>query len=112
VRAYQRQITGCSPTKEFVVRCGNLHANFDGYVRGVLVEAKYYVHGRYMRPGDAKAVERDLVDEARRQRELARIAGLPLRWHVATLKGARALCDLFARNNLKDIPVYFTPPRA
>jgi hypothetical protein len=109
--AYQKQITGCSPIKEFYVTDGTLHAHFDGYQRGVLLEAKYYVRGRFMPRGEANEVRRKLVDQGRRQRDLAQKAGLPLRWHVASLKSAIALCDLFQRNGLRDIPIYFTPPR-
>jgi hypothetical protein len=105
--AYQKQISGCSPTKEFNLTCGQDSANFDGYRRGVLLEAKYYFDSIRSLP---LARVRRLLDQARRQCRLANAAGLPLEWHVASLQGARALCQLFDNNGVRSIPVYYTPP--
>jgi Restriction endonuclease fold toxin 5 len=87
-QAYQKQITCCSPTKEFYVTDGHLHAHFDGYRRGVPLEAKYYLGSIQSMP--LKRV-RFLVNQATRQCNLAAAAGLPLAWHVASPEAARDL---------------------
>ncbi|OBF28353.1 hypothetical protein A5724_28555 [Mycobacterium sp. ACS1612] len=93
---------------EFKVAYGRVMASFDGYRRGMLVEAKYFCGSIQSMP---LTRVRCLLSEARRQRFLAKKEGLPLEWHIASFAAAQDICQLFANNGLGDIPVYFTPPQ-
>jgi Restriction endonuclease fold toxin 5 len=105
--AYQKQITCRSPTMEFYMTDGSCHAHFDGYHRGVLLEAKHYLGSIQSMP--LKRV-RFLLGQARRQSRLAGRAGLPLEWHVASPEAAHDLGLLFGNNNVTGIRVHYTRP--
>lgn len=93
---------------EFYVTDGLKHAHFDGYRRGVLLEAKYYLGSIQSMP---LARVRRLLHQAKRQRYLAHKAGLPLQWHVASPEAAQDLCRLFDNYHVKGITVRCTRPR-
>ncbi|MFY2564085.1 Tox-REase-5 domain-containing protein [Corallococcus terminator] len=120
-RAYQEQISGRSIDDAYWVggvgrKSGG--TKFDGFEMGVLLEAKG--------PGYAEFFEKnlspkswykdsgkaqDLVDQARRQRDVVQGKGVPIEWHVAEKHAADAMRDLFINNGLGEIKVIHTPPR-
>jgi hypothetical protein len=106
-KAYQKQITCCSPINEFYITDGTTHAHLDGYRHGVLLEAKYYIGTIQSMP---LARVRRLLHQARRQSYLAHRAGLPLVWHVASRQAAQDLCRLFENYRVTGILVRHTPP--
>ncbi|WP_167759360.1 Tox-REase-5 domain-containing protein [Mycobacterium sp. PS03-16] len=123
--AYQRQITGCSPAWDYRVTCGRLQADFDGLRAGILLDAKYFApNGLFMRAASTLAGRANrmnvrfalrwvhrMLAQARREQEVARRAGLPLEWHVASREATAELARLLACNGINGIRVRYTAPR-
>jgi uncharacterized protein len=110
-RRYQRQITGRPTSFDYRVTRGRVSANFDGYRRGILLDAKNLPRDggmvrmyQWMQTNNApppeplRAWADQQVEEARRQ---IRVAGsIPVVWHVSSRDGARVLRQLLATHNL------------
>jgi hypothetical protein len=110
-RRYQRQITGRPTSFDYRVTSGRFSANFDGYRRGILLDAKNLPRdGGMVRmyqwmqtknatpPEPLRAWADQQVEEARRQIRVA--DGIPIVWHVSSTDGARVIRRLLAAHNL------------
>ena len=118
-RAYQEQISGRPASDAYWVggmdpRKGGV--KFDGFEDGVLLEAKgpgyanKFLDNLDPRRWFKNSGARDLVDQARRQRDAARVTSTPVRWHVAEEKTAEALRLLLRDAKVTEIEVVYTPP--
>jgi hypothetical protein len=113
---YQVQVTGTPAGWVYRVFFGpgpNDFVDFDGFVSGVLLEAKGPNLAKFI--DDAlnplnffKGGDKMLL-QAKRQVEAAR--GIPVRWIVAEKKFADYLRKLFNRSDLEGIEVIHVPPR-
>ncbi|WP_338865567.1 Tox-REase-5 domain-containing protein [Myxococcus stipitatus] len=114
---YQEQVTGHSADEAYWV--GGVGKNsggvkFDGFDKGVLLEAKgpgyanKFLDNLKPKVWFEKSGAKALVDQAGRQRAAAR--GAPIRWHIAEEKTAEAIRKLFDANDIEGIEVVFTPP--
>ncbi|MCP3103541.1 restriction endonuclease fold toxin 5 domain-containing protein [Myxococcus sp. K15C18031901] len=109
-RRYQEQISGHSADEAYWVR----GVKFDGFERGVLLEAKGPGYAKFFEGLDPKSWfnnsgARSLVAQADRQFRAAR--GATIRWHVAEESAARAIQKLLSDNDLRGVEVVFTPPK-
>ncbi|WP_229908177.1 Tox-REase-5 domain-containing protein [Comamonas sp. JC664] len=108
-RRYQEQITGHSADEAYWV--GGV--KFDGYTKGVLLEAKGPGYANFFDAFDPKRWFRNsgakaLVEQADRQFRAAN--GVKIRWHVAEERAASAIRKLLRDNEIEGIEVVFTPP--
>jgi hypothetical protein len=94
---------------------------FDGYRRGVLLDAKHLEdEGRFakayenMNKGKFGDIEYlcdkagSLLEQAKRQVAAAKPSGTPIEWHVSGQNAARAIRRLFKAYNIK-ITVKYVP---
>ena len=105
---YQQQVTGHAVEEAYVVK----GVRFDGRSLTELVEAKGpgYANkfAKNLEPkGWFKQGAKDLVAQAERQIKAA--GGIPIRWHVAEEKAAKAIQNLLDAAGLKGIEVVHTP---
>ncbi len=112
-RRYQAQVTGAPEGYAYRVRSGDKEVDFDGFDKGVLLEAKGTGYAKFI---DDKLdfVEffkgRDkMLEQAQRQAEVAR--GTPIRWIVAEAKLAPALRKLFQEEQLAIEVIHISPAR-
>ena len=111
---YQVQVTGTPAGWVYRVFFGpgpNDYVDFDGFVSGVLLEAKGANLAKFI-DGELKALpffggEAKLIGQARRQLRAAR--GIPVRWLVAEEKFADYLQKLFSKRDLEGIEVIHVP---
>ena len=118
-RTYQEQISGHPADEAYWVGGMSTKAGgvkFDGFKDGVLLEAKGPGYSnKFLDNLDPKtwfknSGARDLVNQAKRQLDAAREAGIPIRWHIAEEKTAEAIRRLFQNNDVAGIEVVYTPP--
>jgi hypothetical protein len=112
---YQVQVTGTPPGWVYRVFFGSGpedYVDFDGFVNGVLLEAKGANLAKFiddsLNPlpffqGGAKVLQ-----QARRQLEAAQ--GMPIRWFIAEKKFADYVRKLFANRRVEGIEVVHIPP--
>ncbi|WP_241758114.1 Tox-REase-5 domain-containing protein [Myxococcus landrumensis] len=117
-RGYQEQVTGHSADEAYWVGGVGKDSGgvkFDGFEKGVLLEAKgpgyaKFFEGlnpkRWFKNSGAKA----LGEQAQRQLRAVRSTNTPIRWHVAEERAADAIRKLLANYNASSIEVVFTPP--
>ena len=120
-RAYQEQITGHSYDEAYWV--GGVGRNsggvkFDGFTDDVLLEAKGPGYAEFFEDKlapkdwfDKSGKARDLIEQARRQRDIVRGMGIRIEWHVAEEHAANAIRALLKENKIKEISVIHTPAR-
>jgi hypothetical protein len=88
---------------------------FDGFEDGALMEARgpglasRFNDDLTPKPWFAKWGAKALVEQARRQHQVAIAKGARVRWHVAEEKAARALRKLFDEAQLDEVEVLHTP---
>ena len=111
--AYEEQITG---------RVGEAYlvkgVKFDGYARGVLMEAKGPGYAKKFLNADGTWKDFFLNSEkggvlgilSQAKRQVAAANGIKISWHVAESEFATALRTLFQDNNIIGINVLVTPP--
>src|SRR5579884_772572 len=108
--SYQTQITGRGPG--WAYRVGDV--KFDGYLNGVLVDAKGPGYARFVTDatqGEFQSWWRGkdaLLNEAIRQTAAA--GSWPIEWHVAESTAYEAIKNLLSNNGITGIQVIFTPP--
>ena len=115
-RSYQEQITGHSADEAYWVGGVGRDSGgvkFDGFEKGVLLEAKGLGYARFFEGFDPKrwfksTGAKALVEQADRQFRAAN--GTRIRWHVAEEKAANAIRKLLKDNEVEGIEVVFTPP--
>jgi hypothetical protein len=105
---YQEQISGRPAGESYVTR----GVRFDGYKDGVLLEAKGPGYANKFTAGlDPQKWftqgAHSLLEQALRQLKAAR--GVPIRWHVAEAKAAKAIRKLLEREQVHGIEVVHTP---
>ncbi|WIG95089.1 Tox-REase-5 domain-containing protein [Myxococcus sp. SDU36] len=117
-RRYQEQITGHSADEAYWVGGvgkGSGGVKFDGYEKGVLLEAKGPGYAkffeelepkRWFRHSGAKA----LIEQARRQLDSIQGKSIPIRWHVAEVDAADAIRKLLDGASISGIEVVHTLP--
>ncbi len=117
-RAYQEQITGHSADDAYWVGGMSTKAGgvkFDGFSNGVLLEAKGPGYANKfldtLRPEHwfKNTGAKELVDQALRQLKAARGTGIPIQWHIAEEKTAKAIRLLFETEGVIGIEVVYTP---
>ncbi|RKH24077.1 hypothetical protein D7Y13_26555 [Corallococcus praedator] len=120
-RAYQEQISGCSSDDAYWVggvgrKSGGV--KFDGFTDGVLLEAKGPGYAEFFEGNLApknwfksSGKAQDIVDQGRRQRDIARGTGSRIEWHVAEKHAADAIRKLLKGNDITEIAVIHTPAR-
>ena len=91
-RAYQERITKRSSNEAYEVN----GVRFDGYRKGILIEAKGPGYANFVKNGDfqpffVKTGAKRLLEQARRQSIAAK--GRPIEWHVAEKKFGQVLRD-------------------
>ena len=104
--AYQRRITGLGENVGYLVK----GTKFDGFINGVLIDAKGPGYAKFVRDGVFRSWYRGadgLVEQA--QRQLVAAAGTPIRWHVAEEAAANAIRNLLRSRGITGIDVVFTP---
>ncbi|MEU1478515.1 Tox-REase-5 domain-containing protein [Streptomyces sp. NPDC005760] len=110
--AYEFQITGVPEGFGYLVRDtpnpkGVL--KFDGYIGGVLLEAKGPGYSAMMNSYNKTVVEVDFVKQARYQVEAA--PNTPITWHIAERDVYEKAKQVFSEtDDLKRITVVYTPP--
>ncbi len=111
---YQIQITGTPKGWVYRVSFGpgpDDYVDFDGFVNGVLLEAKGPNLAKFiddgLKPVDFFKGADGMLRQAQRQYRAAN--GLPMRWVVAEKKFADFLRKLFDNNNLEHIEVVHVP---
>ncbi|WP_163870782.1 Tox-REase-5 domain-containing protein [Myxococcus eversor] len=112
-RRYQEQISGHTADDAYWV--GDV--KFDGYKDEKLLEAKgpnydnkftdQFDPEDWFEPTGAQKI----IDQAQRQERSVRGLGIPIEWHVAEMKSAKAIEKLLRANGVKDIRVFHTPVR-
>jgi len=113
---YQSQVTGTPAGWVYRIVFGpgpNDFVNFDGFMSGVLLEAKGPNLARFI-ADDLSPLQffkggEKMLEQAARQFRASR--GTPIRWIVAEKKFADYLRVLFRRNNLASIEVIHVPVR-
>ncbi|HYI00313.1 Tox-REase-5 domain-containing protein [Hyalangium sp.] len=111
---YQLQVTGTPPGWVYRVFFGpgpSDYVDFDGFVNGVLLEAKganlaKFIDGK-LKPLPFFTGGDKMLIQATRQWSASR--GLPVRWLIAEKKFADYLRTLFRRSNLESIEVIHAP---
>jgi len=113
---YQVQVTGTPKGWVYRVFFGpgpDDYVDFDGFVNGVLLEAKGPNLARFiddrLKPLPFFRGETKFIEQAKRQFDAA--SGLPVRWIVAEKKFADYLRKLFDNNNLESIEVVLISPK-
>ncbi|MCP3059399.1 restriction endonuclease fold toxin 5 domain-containing protein [Myxococcus sp. K38C18041901] len=114
-RRYQEQISGHTADEAYWVGGVGRDSGgvkFDGYDKGVLLEAKGPGYARFFEALDPKrwftnSGAKALVEQADRQSRAAR--GVRVRWHVAEESAASAIRKLLKDNEIEGIEVVFTP---
>ncbi|WP_228557207.1 Tox-REase-5 domain-containing protein [Myxococcus sp. AB025B] len=114
-RRYQEQISGHTADEAYWVGGVGRDSGgvkFDGYTKGVLLEAKGPGYARFFDGLDPKrwfksSGAKALVEQADRQFRAAR--GAQVRWHVAEESAASAIRRLLKDNEIEGIEVVFTP---
>ncbi|MFY1831722.1 Tox-REase-5 domain-containing protein [Myxococcus fulvus] len=114
-RRYQEQISGHTADEAYWVGGGGRDSGgvkFDGYEKGVLLEAKGPGYARFFDGLDPKrwfknSGAKALVEQADRQFRAAR--GARVQWHVAEESAASAIRRLLKDNEIEGIEVVFTP---
>ena len=112
-RDYQEQVTGRPAWQVYVIGT----VEFDGFNGKELLEAKGASYKNFLTK-DGRAQPwfkksdgyRGLIEQARKQAEVARALKLPLVWHVAEAEFARFLRQLFMEREMGGIEVRDTPP--
>jgi hypothetical protein len=111
---YQVQVTGTPQGWVYRVFFGpgpDDYVDFDGFVNGVLLEAKGPNLAKFidegLKPLPFFRGQPQFLAQARRQFDAS--SGLPLRWIVAEKKFADYLRKLFVANNLENIEVLHVP---
>jgi hypothetical protein len=102
---YQSYITG--QMGQAFLRNG---VKFDGYARGILLEAKGPGYATFVRNGTFQRWFRGadaLVSQA--QRQIAAARGVPIQWHFAEEAAANATRALFGREGISGIQIFWTP---
>lgn len=105
-RAYQERITQRSSKKAYEVD----GVKFDGYRKGVLLEAKGPGYAKFIRDGKFRPFfkgEQSLIRQARHQADVAK--GTPIEWHVAEHEFAAALRRTLSRARIGGIRIIHTP---
>nr|WP_279637114.1 Tox-REase-5 domain-containing protein [Corallococcus praedator] len=116
-RRYQEQISGHSADEAYWV--GGVGKNsggvkFDGFVDGVLREAKGPGYAKFFEGLEPKewfknSGAQGLIDQARRQAEKVRGMGISVRWHVAEKSAVDAFRELFKRARVEGVEILHTP---
>ncbi|NMO23481.1 hypothetical protein HG543_52800 [Pyxidicoccus fallax] len=112
---YQQQVTGRPASEVYMVN----DVEYDGFSpHQVLLEAKGEQYQQFF---DADGIPlpwfargegfKGLMEQARRQSQLAERLGLPLEWHVAEAHTTLAFEQLFKQAGLKNIQVVHVPLR-
>jgi hypothetical protein len=111
---YQIQVTGTPQGWIYRVLSGpgpDDYVDFDGFVNGVLLEAKGPNLAKFiddgLKPAGFFRGEFKFLEQAKRQFDAA--SGLPVRWIVAEKKFADYLRKLFGDNGLESIEVIHVP---
>lgn len=111
---YQLQVTGTPKGWVYRVFFGpgpDDYVDFDGFVNGMLIEAKGPNLAKFiddgLKPLPFFRGQAQFLDQARRQLDAS--SGLPLRWIVAEKKFADYLRKLFVANSLENIEVLHVP---
>ncbi|WP_428265903.1 Tox-REase-5 domain-containing protein, partial [Haliangium sp.] len=105
-RAYQERITRHTSKEAYEV--GGVR--FDGYRRGVLIEAKGPGYAKFIKDGKFMRYfsgRHRLFEQANRQRGAA--GNHPIEWHIAEQELAEMLRRVFRRRNITGIRVIHTP---
>jgi RHS repeat-associated protein len=104
---YQSRVSGLMPGVGYVV--GGV--KFDGYIGGVLVEAKGPGFAQWVQPNGLFKPYFSGAGEfmAQAQRQLAVAGGRPIEWHFAEEAAANATRTLFQQNGISGINVLFSP---
>jgi len=112
---YQVQVTGTPPGWVYRVFFGpgpDDYVDFDGFVKGVLLEAKGANLAKFidnnLNPLSFFQGSNKVLLQARRQLEAAQ--GLPIRWIIAEQKFADHVRKLFATRRVEGIEVVHVPP--
>jgi hypothetical protein len=115
-RRYQVQVTGTPPGWVYRVFFGpgpDDLVDFDGFAKGVLLEAKGENLAQFIDEGLNAAPyfrgAKGILRQAERQLDAAQ--GAPIRWIVAEKRFADYLRKLFDANNLERIEVLHIPPK-
>ncbi|MCY0997952.1 restriction endonuclease fold toxin 5 domain-containing protein [Myxococcus sp. MISCRS1] len=118
-RRYQEQISRHSADEAYWVggtTTKNGGVKFDGFEKGVLLEAKGPGYAKFFEGLDPKSWfknsgAKSLVEQAQRQLRAVRATNTPVRWHVAEESAADAIRNLLERyEDAAGIEVVFTPP--
>lgn len=115
-RRYQEQITGHSADEAYWVGGVGKDSGgvkFDGFEKGVLLEAKGPGYAKFFEGMDPKrwfknSGAKSLGEQALRQVKAAK--GMPIHWHVAEEAAVPAFRKLLQDRGVKGIEVVFTPP--
>jgi RHS repeat-associated protein len=103
--SYQARVTGTPEGFGYVVN----GVKFDGFVNGVLVDAKS-AYGQFVQNGQFApwfSGTKGLVDQARRQVDAAK--GTPIQWKFAEESAANATKSLFKEQGIKGIDISVAP---
>ncbi len=114
--AYERRIAGAEsyfvkhPTEESWVQ-------FDGLVNGALVDAKHvkntnvspYMPYSAPNPNLQKAMQAQLLKEARRQSATAAAGGFIVEWHTNNINASTEMLHFFRENGITNIAVVYDP---
>jgi hypothetical protein len=114
-RQYQCQVTGAPEGWVYRVERNGERFDFDGYKDGCLLDAKGPGYDNKFLD-DLEPVHwfketgaQEMLDNAARQLRVA--GGVPIRWHVAEAKAARAIRNLLETEGYMTIQVVHTPAR-
>ncbi len=110
-RNYQAQVTGAPKGYAYRVKMGDEKVDFDGFDKGVLLEAKGTGYAKWI-DDELNFVEffeggPKMLEQA--QRQVAAARGTPIRWMVAEEKLAGALRKLFKGEGLKIEVIHISP---
>ncbi|WP_434387748.1 Tox-REase-5 domain-containing protein [Melittangium boletus] len=112
--AFQEQVTGRPAWWVYMVE----DVEFDGFTGTVLLEAKGPGYCAFFNAdGTPKYWYRNsgkfdqMMEQAKRQRDVSIQSGIPMIWHVADAKVAEFLRRLFQKYDWRSIDVRHTPPK-
>lgn len=112
-RRYQSQVTGAPEGWVYRIRTGpgaRGHVDLDGYVGGVLLDAKGPGYLELLRKiGGApyfRGIE-EMIRQAKNQRQVS--GGLPIRWHFAEKEVAEVVRRAFIKAEITYIEIVHTP---
>jgi RHS repeat-associated protein len=106
--AYQSQISGKAGGTAYVID----GVKFDGYLNGVLQEAKGPGYANFVKNDQFVAwfsKKEDIVDQALRQTQAA--GGTQVVWSVAEPEAANAIRNLFIQRGIRGISVIYVAPK-